>query len=112
MSLQVAPEIEARVREVAAARGVSVDAVLDEALRLLQKRRDATVSRRVAEVDSSREMAWIAKPDLQYVNQWVALDGSDVVAHGPDGKAVFEAARAKGVQAPFLHFVMEPSPLR
>ena len=67
MSLQVAPEIEARVREVAAARGVSVDAVLDEALRLLQKRRDATVSRRVAEVDSSREMAWIAKPDLQYV---------------------------------------------
>ena len=106
MSLQVAPEIEARVREVAAARGVSVDAVLDEALRLLQKRR------RVPEVDSSREMAWIAKPDLQYVNQWVALDGSDVVAHGPDGKAVFEAARAKGVQAPFLHFVMEPSPLR
>ena len=110
MSLQVAPEIEARVREVAAARGVSVDAVLDEALRLLQKRRDAPVSRRVPEVDSSREMAWIAKPDLQYVNQWVALDGSDVVAHGPNAKTVVAEARAKGLTAPFLYYVQEPSP--
>ena len=110
MSLQVAPEIEAKVREAAAARGVSVDVVLDEALQLLQKRRDAPVVRRVPEIDSSREMAWIAKPDLQYVNQWVALDGDQVVAHGPDGKTVVAEARAKGLAAPFLHFVREPSP--
>ena len=37
MSLQMAPEIEAKVRDLAAARGQSVDAVLNEALRLLQK---------------------------------------------------------------------------
>ena len=50
-------------------------------------------------------MAWIAKPDLQYVNQWVALNGDTVAAHGPNGKAVFDEARAKGVSEPFLHFV-------
>ena len=108
MSLQVAPELEARVRDLAAARGVSVDVMLEEALRLFQKRSDAPVVRRVPEVDSSREMAWIATPDLQYVNQWVALAGSDVVAHGTDGKAVYAEARAKGFVTPFMEFVEEP----
>ena len=108
MSLQVAPEIEAKVREVAAARGVSTDMVLDEALQLLQKRRPAPVVPEGG--DSSREMAWVARPDLTFVNQWVALDGDKVLAHGPDAKGVVAEARAKGLTAPFLHFVREPFP--
>ena len=111
MSLQVSPEIEAKIREEAAARGVSVDAVLDEAARLLEKRRNAPVSRRVENyVYPAREMAWIAKPDMQYVNQWVALDGDRVVSHGPDAKTVVAEARATGTTSPFLHFVAEPHP--
>ena len=111
MSLQVAPEIEARVREVAAARGVSVDAVLDEALQLLQKRRDAPVSRRVAAVeDRSREMAWVSKPDMQYVNEWVVLVGDQIAFHGPIAKQVYDLARAQGIVSPFMHFVSEPDP--
>ena len=110
MSLQVSPEIEAKVREAAAAHGVSIDIVLHDALQLLLKRRPAPVVRRVAEVDSSREMAWVANPDLLYVNQWVALDGDQVLAHGPDAKGVVAEARALGLNAPFLHFVREPSP--
>jgi len=39
MSLQIAPEIEAKVREEAAARGVSVETVINDALRLLRKHR-------------------------------------------------------------------------
>ena len=111
MSLQVAPEIEAKVREVAAARGVSVDIVLDEALRLLERRRNAPVSRRVPPgKDRSREMDWVVKPDLRYVNECVVLEGSEVVAHGPDAKTVYDEARSKGIVSPFIHFVHEPNP--
>jgi len=109
MSLRVAPEIEAKVREEAAARGVSVDTVINQALRLLQKHRDLPAVRPVhPHKDRSREMAWVASPDLQYVNQWVALDGDQVVAHGTDGKLVFETARSKGFETPFMEFVEEP----
>lgn len=110
MSLQVAPEIEARVRDLAAARGQSVDAVLDEVLRLLQKRNSPPPARRVEPTDSSLEMACIAQPNLRYVNQWVVLNGSEVVAHGVDAKAPVAEACAKGVTTPCLHFVHEPSP--
>lgn len=106
MRLQIAPEIEARVRQEATARGVSVDRVLNEALNLYQDHREPPVVRRVPDFqDSSREMAWVAKPELQYVNEWVALDGDQVIAHGADGKAVYESARAKGISAPFMFFV-------
>lgn len=108
MSLQIAPEIEARVRQAAAARGVSIDSVLNEALQLYQEYREPGAVRRVGDFqDSSREMAWAAKPDLQYLNEWVALEGSQVIAHGPDGKSVYEFALAKGVSAPFMLFVEE-----
>ena len=111
MSLQVSPEIEAKIREEASARGVSVDAVLDEAARLLEKRRNAPVSRRVENyVYPAREMDWIMEPDMQYVNQWVALDGDRVVAHGSSAKAAYDEAHEKGVASPFMHFVREPHP--
>jgi hypothetical protein len=106
--LQIAPEIEARVRQEAAARGVSVDRVLNEALKLYQDRHELPVVRRVPDFqDSTREMAWAANPDLQYVNEWVALEGDQVIAHGADAKVVYEFARAKGISAPFMFFVEE-----
>ena len=112
MSLHIAPEIETRVREVAAARGVSVDVVLDEALQLLQRRSSPPVVRRVADdVDKSREYAWVARPDLLYVNEWIVLEGDKVVAHGADAKSVYSDARARGISSPFMHFVNEPDPV-
>ena len=109
MSLQVSPEIEAKIRQVAAARGVPADILFDEALQLGLNRLDRPVVRKLATFkDSSIEMAWVANPDLTYVNQWVALDGNKVVAHGIDGKAVYEFARDQGLTSPFFHFVQEP----
>ncbi len=51
----------------------------------------------------------VAAPDLQFVNQWVALSGDQVIAHGPQGKIVYESARAKGIDSPFMFFVEEPN---
>lgn len=56
-------------------------------------------------------MAWIAQNADQYVNQWVALDGDRLVAHGTDFKEVLAAARADVAPEPLLHFC-EPKPER
>jgi hypothetical protein len=42
------------------------------------------------------------------LGEWVALEGDEVVAHGADGKAVYESARAQGISSPFLFHVSEP----
>ena len=112
MSLQNAPEIEAKVRDEAEARGVSIDVVLNEAVQFLRKSRETPRAvRRVGTYkDRSREIAWAAKPDPRYLNQWVVLDGDNVVAHGMDAKTVYDDARSKGIATPFMHFVAEPDP--
>jgi len=44
------------------------------------------------------------------VNDRFTLNGDEVVAHGPDGRAVYDAARATGIDSPFMEFVEEPDP--
>lgn len=48
------------------------------------------------------ELAWLAKESAPYAGQWVALDGSRLVAHGPKLAEVSSAARAAGVEEPFF----------
>jgi hypothetical protein len=89
---------------------VSVDNLLHEALHLYRKKYGFPAVRQSDDFpDSAREMAWVAAPDLQFVNQWVALSGDQVIAHGPQGKIVYESARAKGIDSPFMFFVEEPN---
>lgn len=52
-----------------------------------------------------RERAWIEGHRDEYLNQWVALDGDHLLAHGTDARQVYLAARAAGVRAPFLERV-------
>jgi len=48
------------------------------------------------------EFEWLAKEASAYAGQWVALDGSRLVAHGSELAAVSAAARAAGVVRPLL----------
>jgi hypothetical protein len=50
-------------------------------------------------------MAWAASPDARFFGKWVVLEGSEVVASGPDPKRLYEEVRAKGISSPFLIFV-------
>ncbi|MGH9673461.1 MAG: DUF5678 domain-containing protein [Bryobacteraceae bacterium] len=52
--------------------------------------------------DASREQAWLSHHRDEFAGQWVALDGDRLIAHGPDSKAVHEAARASGVVLPMI----------
>jgi Family of unknown function (DUF5678) len=40
-----------------------------------------------------REQRWLDEHRDEYVGQWVALEGDHLLASGPDGRAVYEAAR-------------------
>ena len=112
MSIQLAPDVEAALVSEATARGVDIDALVREALKLYHDRYDkrVPVTRRVPYVPRDAEMAWTQSPDPRFVGQWVALHGDRVVANGPDGKQVYQSARSQGINEPFMFFVSEPDP--
>jgi hypothetical protein len=48
------------------------------------------------------EHAWIDAHREEFLDQWVALDEGDLVAHGTDARAVYDEARARGITVPYL----------
>ena len=52
--------------------------------------------------DRREEFLWLANHSDPYADQWVALDGSRLIAHGTELAVVSEAARAAGVDRPLL----------
>ena len=52
------------------------------------------------------ERAWMEEHREEYLGQWVALDGNNLVAHGTDARVVYDEARAQGVDSPYLEHVM------
>jgi hypothetical protein len=50
------------------------------------------------------EMRWLAEHEAEYVGQWLALDGDRLLSHGADRHKVRAAARAQGVESPFVVF--------
>jgi len=55
---------------------------------------------------NEQERAWINAHRDEYLDQWVALDGGRLVAHGTDAKKVYDDARAEGITAPYLERVL------
>jgi hypothetical protein len=53
-------------------------------------------------IDLSRELRWIEKHRSAYAGQWVAVRGDRLLSSGPDGRKVYEAARAAGDERPFV----------
>ena len=108
MGIQLAPDIEAGLRTEAAARGMEVDALIATAVKAYLRDAPAPpvpASRQVPSRDRSAEMAWAASPDMQFIGKWVVLEGSQVVASGPNPIRLYEDVREKGISSPFLIFV-------
>jgi Protein of unknown function DUF104/Family of unknown function (DUF5678) len=57
------------------------------------------------------EYQWLQEHGSEYLDQWVVVEGDQLVSHGPDGKAVYDAARAAGITTPFLTHVTPPDEL-
>ncbi|NOT60809.1 MAG: hypothetical protein HOP19_11370 [Acidobacteria bacterium] len=58
--------------------------------------------------DRTREMQWLKEHARKFIGQWVALDGDRLIAHGPDAKAVYAAARADGAYLPMVDSIEDP----
>ena len=48
---------------------------------------------------------WIAENSEKYLKQWVCLEGDELIAHGDDGRKVYQTAVANGIKAPFIHYI-------
>jgi predicted DNA-binding antitoxin AbrB/MazE fold protein len=55
-------------------------------------------------VDPSRakEQEWIREHGSEYPGEWVALQGSELISHGPKLRTARDEARAKGIQHPLM----------
>jgi hypothetical protein len=106
MSIQLTPEVEARIRASAAARGMDVDALITKAVKAyLRETPSLPRNSQTPGRDRSAEMAWAGRPDPQYFGKWVVLEGSRVVASDSDPKRLYEGVLAQGFSSPFLIFV-------
>ena len=52
--------------------------------------------------DRRQEFEWLANESAAYAGEWVALDGTRLIAHGRELAVVSAAARAAGVDQPLL----------
>lgn len=57
--------------------------------------------------DFRKAMAWLEENRSQFLGQWVALDGDQLISHGLDARQVYEAALAAGIDSPVLERVVE-----
>jgi Family of unknown function (DUF5678) len=45
---------------------------------------------------------WIEEHREEYMNQWVCLEGDQLISHGMDGMEVHRQAKEAGIDAPFM----------
>lgn len=59
-------------------------------------------------VDRTLEDEWLRLHEREYIGQWVALKGSELLAHGPVAKEVFARARSLGISDALFYLVEDP----
>ena len=61
--------------------------------------------------DRSREMEWLKENRARYANQWVVVEGDQLIAADADGHKAFIAAKDAGIEVPLLVHVLPEDPL-
>ena len=81
-----------------------------ELLRFADSLQRQPAPREVPARDRKREVKWIADNRSAYADQWVAVEGDRLVAADMDARKVFIAAKAAGIEIPFVvHILAEDS---
>jgi Family of unknown function (DUF5678) len=82
----------------------------EEVLRFADGLQRPPAPREVPGRDRKREVKWIADNRSAYAGQWVAVEGDRLVAADMDALKVFIAAKAAGIEIPFMvHILPEDS---
>jgi hypothetical protein len=83
----------------------------EEVLRFADGVERSAAARKVSSGDRSSEMQWLDENRAAYQDQWVAIEGARLIAAGTDPLKVFSAAKAAGIQTPFVVHVLPEDPL-
>ncbi len=59
-------------------------------------------------IDRTKEYEWLAKHRREYIGQWIALMGDQLVASGKVAKDVFDQARELGYSDAYFVIVEDP----
>jgi len=82
--------------------------ILTQELRQRNPYENGQISPPVTEKDRSREEKWLAEHSREYANQWVALEGDQLIAHSFNAAEVFAAVNSLGVERPLFVRVEDP----
>lgn len=50
---------------------------------------------------------WLDDHSEEYMNQWVCLEGDQLIAHSIDGDGIYQKAKDAGIETPFIHHIVE-----
>jgi Family of unknown function (DUF5678) len=83
----------------------------EEVLRFADGLQRRSAARMVPSRDRTQEMKWIDENRPVHVNRWVAVEGDRLIAADSDALKVFAAAKAEGIESPFIVHVLPEDPL-
>ena len=49
---------------------------------------------------------WLDAHSEEYMNEWVCLEGDELIAHGTDALEVHRKAKEAGIEIPFVHHIV------
>ncbi len=52
---------------------------------------------------------WLDENSEKYMNQWVCLEGDELIAHSEDGRDLYQKAKEAGIKIPFIHHIVDES---
>lgn len=70
---------------------------------------DRIISVNAPYIDRTLEYKWLAAHRREYIGEWIALKGEQLIAHGAQAKEVFAQARAVGAKDALVLFVEDPN---
>ncbi len=59
--------------------------------------------------DRAQEYEWLRQHRSEYIGQWVALEGDQLIAYGNSAKEVFDKVDALGIELPLVLLVEDPN---
>jgi hypothetical protein len=82
----------------------------EEVLRFADGLEHRAAVKMVPSRDRTLEMDWIKQNRAKYADQWVVVEGDRLIAADADGHKAFTAAKAAGIEVPFLVHVLPEEP--
>ena len=78
----------------------------EEVLRFADGLQHRSPVRMVPSRDRSREIDWLKENRARYADQWVVVEGDRLIAADADALNAYDAAKAAGIEVPFLVHVL------